>query len=784
MGDEGPPRLVVIVFSKDRPCQLLSCLASMALHVTDAVLEIYVLYRTTSQAFADSYRVVKSLFDAEGSSLESRKSHLIMHWLEETDDRPLGDLLEEVASTRAHDTDAVLFTVDDALWFRRCNVGAAVRLLQSQEDVYTVHVKLCPRNEFAHPNDKFMRVPRLHSYVDEAAAVRREIAGVDGVAGSSRPGEVGLGEVGLESEFFIYDRSQGEYDWNYPWELSASVYRWPDVCEMLGAIRERFGAEGVNHPNRLEGFGVRIFKQEGVSSVRRKKCACMRRPVVAVVTINRVQTLFDNPVYGPNAAAADELSPEALDQLLRAELLRGACSLAGGAEASAADSMQALTALPAAWLQGYWSETDSKLATGALTLSAGRPPSPLIACEPYRATYADSVHLPLLAALPQQVSHPLPVVSWLMPVRNGKAAWLAEALQSIRAQQAFGPGSWELVVVDDGSDDACTRDELARWVGIPEVNVIRSEENVGIGAALNLGLRHCRGAFVARLDADDLAHEERLSKQLAFFDAHPSISILGGGFCTFRDSAELASQMGLAGCRYYRMPCHPVLVQWRMLFSCSLAHPTVTFRLSDLPDGEGIYPEQEEAEDHCCWLNFSSRLHMANIADVVGYLRRHGDGRTAVAADAIRRSSYGAVRRFLGLHCMAEADARELTDSDVALLWGVSSAESPEQAQRVSAALDGMESYFLRLLSVTSSSADGTVSEEDSFAQHFVEQRRAALQEYIQSSCSKLRGFVAVQSLAAGDVDSGAEMVKMLLKSGGDGGLKSLAALISAGYAS
>merc|ERR1712232_260679 len=231
------------------------------------------------------------------------------------------------------------------------------------------------------------------------------------------------------------------------------------------------------------------------------------------------------------------------------------------------------------------------------------------------------------------------------------------------------------------------------------------------------------------------------------------------------------------------MPCHPVLLQWRMLFSCSLAHPTVTLRRSDLPDFEAMYPEQEEAEDHCCWLRWSSNLHMANIADVVCYLRRHGGGRTARAADAIRRSSYGAVRRFLGLHCMAEVDAQQLTDADIALLWGANSAESPEQAQRVSAALDAMESFFMRLLSVTSSSSDAAISEDGGFVQDFIEQRRAALQEYIRSSCSKLRGFVAVQSLAAGDVSSGSEMVRLLLKNGGDGGLKSLGALISAGYA-
>lgn len=122
----------------------------------------------------------------------------------------------------------------------------------------------------------------------------------------------------------------------------------------------------------------------------------------------------------------------------------------------------------------------------------------------------------------------------------------------------------------------------------------------GIAAALNEGWKRCRGRYVARLDGDDCAHPQRLMKQIGFLERHPSIAILGGGFCTFEDS----DPRRLHGLKRYRMPCHPILARWRMIFSCSLAHPTVTFRRSAFQSGP--YPEGREAEDH--WWVFKKAI--------------------------------------------------------------------------------------------------------------------------------------------------------------------------------
>ena len=50
---------------------------------------------------------------------------------------------------------------------------------------------------------------------------------------------------------------------------------------------------------------------------------------------------------------------------------------------------------------------------------------------------------------------------------------------------------------------------------------------MGIANALNTGLAHTRGSYIARMDGDDVAHPERLAKQVAYLEAHPDIGVLG-----------------------------------------------------------------------------------------------------------------------------------------------------------------------------------------------------------------------------------------------------------------
>jgi glycosyltransferase involved in cell wall biosynthesis len=110
-----------------------------------------------------------------------------------------------------------------------------------------------------------------------------------------------------------------------------------------------------------------------------------------------------------------------------------------------------------------------------------------------------------------------PLVSCIVPTYNGEA-YLDEALESIRAQTYQ---RLEVIVADDGSTDRTL--EVAARYG-PGLRVI-AQANAGPAAARNLGLRAASGPFVAFLDQDDLWHPEKLTWQMARFEARPELDV-------------------------------------------------------------------------------------------------------------------------------------------------------------------------------------------------------------------------------------------------------------------
>ena len=73
----------------------------------------------------------------------------------------------------------------------------------------------------------------------------------------------------------------------------------------------------------------------------------------------------------------------------------------------------------------------------------------------------------------------------------------------------------------------------------PELfHIVRLPENVGIGAAANAGLQHCRQDLVAKMDADDIAVPTRCEKQLALFSQDPELTVVGGYIEEFDQDPE------------------------------------------------------------------------------------------------------------------------------------------------------------------------------------------------------------------------------------------------------
>jgi glycosyltransferase involved in cell wall biosynthesis len=165
----------------------------------------------------------------------------------------------------------------------------------------------------------------------------------------------------------------------------------------------------------------------------------------------------------------------------------------------------------------------------------------------------------------------LPEISILLTVFDA-AATLPACLRSIARQTTRG---WECIIVDDGSNDdslaierlAAAADGRFRVIGRP---------HRGLVSALNTGIGHCRGRYVARMDADDLMHRDRLSRQAAALDAAPDLSAVGSHVRFF-------PRRGLRdGMRSYERWLNaidsPERVRADAYVECPIAHPTLFIR--------------------------------------------------------------------------------------------------------------------------------------------------------------------------------------------------------------
>lgn len=161
------------------------------------------------------------------------------------------------------------------------------------------------------------------------------------------------------------------------------------------------------------------------------------------------------------------------------------------------------------------------------------------------------------------------LISVLMPVRNA-AATLEDALRGLKEQRGAPPT--EIVCVDDASTDS-TRAILER----AQVTIVDGK-GAGLVAALNLGLARCKGDLVARMDADDLVHPDRLRLQAEMLLNDPTLGAVGS--LVQCDAPGLKRLENWLNQTVTREQCRNA-----RFIEAPLVHPSTTFRRDALGSG-------------------------------------------------------------------------------------------------------------------------------------------------------------------------------------------------------
>jgi hypothetical protein len=196
-----------------------------------------------------------------------------------------------------------------------------------------------------------------------------------------------------------------------------------------------------------------------------------------------------------------------------------------------------------------------------------------------------------------------------MPFHN-PGAHLRPAIESILAQTE---GRYELLGLDDGSTDSSAarfstyaqNDSRLRLVSYPRQ---------GLVATLNAGIALARAAFLARMDADDIALPSRFALQLDYLERHPNCVVLGTGL---RELWPDGRRIDITLPRQYSY--EPTAAPQNI----EIAHPTTMIRRAAIIRLGGYRVAFQHAEDADLWLRMLEIGDIANLPEQLLEYRLH-----------------------------------------------------------------------------------------------------------------------------------------------------------------
>jgi glycosyltransferase involved in cell wall biosynthesis len=195
------------------------------------------------------------------------------------------------------------------------------------------------------------------------------------------------------------------------------------------------------------------------------------------------------------------------------------------------------------------------------------------------------------------------LVSVLMPVYNGEA-FIRQSIECILNQTY---SDFEFIIVNDGSTDK-TLDIINSFND--QRIILINQQNSGVAKALNKGLKHSSGKYIARLDADDLCTPDRLEIQLNFIKNNPEYIAIGS-------DVNYIDEEGNFIFRYYNPAYEYEEIKKNILGCCPFVHSSVIFLKQPVIEIGG-YPEKAHSfEDHLLWAKIIKHGKIYNMKNVL-----------------------------------------------------------------------------------------------------------------------------------------------------------------------
>ena len=210
------------------------------------------------------------------------------------------------------------------------------------------------------------------------------------------------------------------------------------------------------------------------------------------------------------------------------------------------------------------------------------------------------------------------LVSVLMSVYKETTTYLREAIESILNQTYT---DFEFVIVGD-----TPLSDRERIFGVVEeyasmdsrIKFYPNENNIGLTKSLNVGLSHCSGKYIARMDADDISVPTRLEKQVVFMESNPKILASSAWF-------EFIDEEGKHSGNIIRHSNSIEGIRLDILKNTVMGHPVSIYHRI-INDVEVRYDESMiYAQDYMLWVWILRFGDISNIQEVLLYYRLNGE---------------------------------------------------------------------------------------------------------------------------------------------------------------
>ena len=203
----------------------------------------------------------------------------------------------------------------------------------------------------------------------------------------------------------------------------------------------------------------------------------------------------------------------------------------------------------------------------------------------------------------------IPLVSVIMPVYNAEK-YIEEAIESVLKQTFM---NFELIIVNDGSTDHS--EQIILGYKDKRIRYIRHHKNQGLIVSLNEGVQYAIGEFIARLDADDIAHPQRFFRQVQFLLRHPDHSICGSSYSVINGKGQKKFIV--------KLPSSDKQIRTLLFFGNCICHSSVMFRKKVLQN-EVYRPAYQLCEDYDLWSRMVDQSKVAVLPEPLIQYRLHG----------------------------------------------------------------------------------------------------------------------------------------------------------------